>query len=87
VTFAFSWRLCSKFYFLSYTRLKNAIEFIIRQGLISIDCIDHFSNRLIQTNENRARNDVVSDIEFRDFGNGGERADVSISQTVTGSDD
>ena len=50
------------------------------------DRIAHFRHRAFQPNKNRAGNDVVADIEFGDFANRCDRANVSISQSVTGGD-
>ena len=45
---------------------------------------DHFFNGAIESCKNCARNNVVADIEFRNFRNSGERPDISVSQAMSG---
>src|SRR5262245_27543864 len=46
------------------------------------DRFDHFSHRAVESDKGGPRDDVVSDVEFFDFGYSSDRADVAISQPV-----
>src|SRR5262245_24229925 len=50
------------------------------------DRFDHLSHGAVESDEGRPRDDVVSDVEFFDFRYTGDRADVAISQPMTGRD-
>src|SRR5215213_8811983 len=70
-------------------RRKDAKENLsspLRETLFSSYRGSHLTHRVLQSHKNRARNDVVTDVEFGDQLDLCNCADVSISQPVSGGD-
>ena len=50
------------------------------------DAVAHLAHGHVESAKDGARDDVVADVEFSNLGDGGDRADVSIGETVPGGD-